>query len=133
MKQRKLCLPNRSSTSTPSHTLSQWVLYCISHYFVAAFSLYSFSHLSNFLSYFLNLVFSNHQDKLLVNPDRFDPTSCLEEFSKIESEEQLWKKDLVFLILFRFIFQFFLISCPVSLHFFSFFLVMLCRKSRPNH
>lgn len=35
-------------------------------------------------------------DKLLVQPEVFDPISCQREFERINSEESLWKDDLLF-------------------------------------
>ncbi|XP_048529899.1 uncharacterized protein LOC125509063 isoform X3 [Triticum urartu] len=35
-------------------------------------------------------------NKLLVSPEVFDPVSCKTEFDRVNSEESLWKKDLLF-------------------------------------
>lgn len=44
-----------------------------------------------FTSYFTN--------KLLVSPESFDPVSCMREFERINTEESLWKQDLLFFLL----------------------------------
>ncbi|EMS65914.1 hypothetical protein TRIUR3_16670 [Triticum urartu] len=36
------------------------------------------------------------ENKLLVSPEVFDPVSCKTEFDRVNSEESLWKKDLLF-------------------------------------
>lgn len=41
-----------------------------------------------FTSYFTN--------KLLARPETFDPVTCQREFDRINSEERLWKKDLLY-------------------------------------
>ncbi|XP_037434103.1 uncharacterized protein LOC119301262 isoform X2 [Triticum dicoccoides] len=39
---------------------------------------------------------SRFTNKLLVSPEVFDPVSCKTEFDRVNSEESLWKKDLLF-------------------------------------